>query len=237
MQFKLLKNVAAFGVVVLTGASAQAAFQVANSSFQTDVPGVGSSSVSSTDGDYGYPGNPPEFAMPGWTVIGDVAGVWNPTSEYYTGAAGAGTPSGADGHLVGFTNGANGFYQNAGEIEASDVGNPVTLTVAVGQRLQFNYAGYNIALYVGETFNPDGVPVASAPSGVTPTGGTFTDVSTTPYMPTVGQVGQSLFIRITGAGTGAATDFDNVRLTVVPEPASLGLLATCFLLLARRRRI
>ncbi|HVX86802.1 MAG TPA: PEP-CTERM sorting domain-containing protein [Phycisphaerae bacterium] len=116
----------------------------------------------------------------------------------------------------------------ANTLPTIDPAGAYTLTVAIGQRADYQPAG-SVAIQL----LADGNVVASNTldaNSITP--GTFTDLSTTltaPQAATLG--GQQLSIRIVDTNTTSNNDksevaLDNVRLftTAVPEPASLGVL-------------
>lgn len=243
MKMRCGSVLAALGASLVFGGAARAAFVVNNPSFESDSPNSqGTGNVRDVDGSDAYPNNPPGYVPVGFIPFdgsnnGTISGLFNPTGTDYTGATGTGTPQGGEGRLVGFTRQNDGFYQDLGAITEADVGNLLTLTVAVGDRGAPNFNGYTIGFRVGSAFGT-ATPFVTTSAAGPATNATFEDRQTT-FTPQESQVGQNLFIVLQAAGTGAgdvATDFDNVRLTAVPEPASLGLLGAGALALVRRRR-
>jgi hypothetical protein len=129
----------------------------------------------------------------------------------------------------------------ANSLPAIDSTASYTLTVAIGQRADYQPAG-SVAIQLLANGN---VVSSNTLNANTITPGAFTDLSTTltaAQAATLG--GQQLSIRIVDTNTSATNDknevaLDNVRLftTAVPEPASLGvLLIGAAGLLTKRRR-
>jgi acyl-CoA thioesterase I len=146
-------------------------------------------------------------------------GVFNPTEATYVGAAGAGTPAGADGDEVAYLYVAGGpgedvvlFQTLPTTLEPSTT---YTLTVAVGNRLPGNpygstWGGYRVELMAGNEV------IASDADSVLPAPGTFEDVTlvvSSDNLP-AWYLGQVLTVRasLTAGGPAVATDFDHVRL-------------------------
>lgn len=176
----------------------------------------------------------------GWsfnkTAVAD-GGILNPTSASYLGAAGNGTPTGAAGRNVAYifniSSVAPGMEmtisQTVGAILSE--GTVYDLTVAVGNRLPDNpygttFGGYRIELLAG------GIVIAVMEDEITPTAGTFADVSLSIFSGDLDPslFGESLTVRLsqTSPLQHASTDFDNIRLTAtaIPEPSTYLLLLT-----------
>lgn len=184
----------------------------------------------------------------GWTfhyTNSSISGVLNPTSTYYPGGAGLGTPGGADGARTGFV------YNNlavADESQLCSIEQTLgailmretiyQLSVAVGKSEDAVYGGYRLELFAGDSL------IGFQENAVDPPPGTFTDVGFTVVADTLDPVlfGESLKIRLsaTSLAYNTGTDFDNIRLTatIVPEPATIWLIITTlpFLWLAIRTR-
>ena len=175
-----------------------------------------------------------------WLESGGTIGNFNPNQSFYT------DPSSLDanGGQVGDMDGENALFfanntdQSVTQTLSSlaEVGLTYDLTVAVGDRDaggRAGFAGYTIELL------SDSQVLASV-SGTeleSPGDGTFTDVSLS-YTVVDGDPLGPLGIRVgtNGAAAGRSTDFDNIRLTAVPEPGSLALVSLGGLALFRRRR-
>ncbi|NNM85111.1 MAG: PEP-CTERM sorting domain-containing protein [Phycisphaerales bacterium] len=171
-------------------------------------------------------------------------GIENPSSGEYTGAAGSGTPSGADGANVAFLNqsitgGVCNIFQDVGVLQANTT---YTLTVAIGQRLDRVNGAVDIGLInasSGQTNPWANGAILSSTTGVSSVAGTFQDFTAT--FTTGGTVTGDLFIGAQYVGNGTVQgSVDNFRLNAasvtVPEPASLGLLSLAGAGLLRRRR-
>jgi hypothetical protein len=168
--------------------------------------------------------------IPGW----DVGNAYNPSNSMYSGTNGTGTPPGADGSQVGFMSGGLGYlYQYLrGPDDTLDTGDDplitantqYTMKVAIGARLDFPYGGYSIQLDAYNENTNSLTVLAISTNVVTPSPGQFVDATATADTTSVPSlVGQHLVIFI-GNTQVAETDFDNVRLTAVPEPSTLALL-------------
>jgi hypothetical protein len=172
-----------------------------------------------------------EGGIPGW----DTAAIYNPTPSQYAGTTGNGTPPGADGSQVGYVfgafstdsqilRGADGNLGTADDplLESNQV---YTMTVAVGARLDSAYGGYTIQILAYNPTTQVYTTLASQSDLITPTAGTFQDATLTFDSNTASPTlyGQNLAITLTNV-TEDATDFDNVRLAVVPEPSPVLLL-------------
>ncbi len=164
------------------------------------------------------------------------AGLFNPGPTTYTGAAGGGTPIGADGSQIAylFNNAAlsskdelPSISQTIGSILLPDM--KLALTVAVGNRLPGDahtstYGGYRIELWAGDTL------IGFTEDEITPEDGTFADATLSLFTNDLDPAlhGGSFTIRMTMTSLErrAATDFDNVRfeMTPIPEPGTIALL-------------
>ncbi|MEO7099299.1 MAG: PEP-CTERM sorting domain-containing protein [Luteolibacter sp.] len=170
-------------------------------------------------------------------------GIENPGGGAYTGAAGNGTLSGANGINVAYLNQDNsglftGIFQNVGSLQANT---QYTMTIAVGQRLDRVNGSVEFGLY-GATTGATNIwstgTVLSTATNVSTTNGTFQDFSVT--FTTGAVVSNDLYVAARFTETGAnliQASLDNVRLDAVPEPsvALLGGLGMVGLL--RRRRV
>ncbi len=213
-------------------------------SFEDNPVASGATSMNgiTTDFDFDFAQN--KFWTEAYTVTGDDAAIWNPTSASFHKDASGNLPapaSGAQALLIGgdYTNPV-ALYQYvtlAGGIQA---GSTYTATVAFGSPLGQGSAGYAIALTDESAdllayINPDTSGRIPADTGL------FYDKSASFTGDWVAQnypnaIGHNLFLAIVGDG-GAV--LDNVRLSVtdVPEPSTLVLLAAGVLgLLAYARR-
>lgn len=154
-------------------------------------------------------------------------GNYNPDTSYYSNTDSLDSSGGEVGTMdatnVLFFAG-NVVDQHVTQVISSmvEVGTTYTLTVAVGDRdlsSRPSFAGYLIQL------RSDDQVLAQATSTQSPGDGTFTDISLT-YTVASGDPLGPLGIRLgtNGAAAGSSTDFDNVRLTAVPEtnPVLLG---------------
>jgi hypothetical protein len=146
-------------------------------------------------------------------------GVYNPGAGTYAGAAGAGTPSGADGDEVAYLHLlASGeraiLYQTLETTLAPSTA--YQLTVAVGNRLATNpygpssWGGYQIELLAGNEV------IAARADEIVPPQGAFADVSLAVDSAALPAelLDRPLTLRmtLTSSAAGAATDFDFVRL-------------------------
>lgn len=169
-------------------------------------------------------------------------GIENQGAGAYTGAAGAGTPLGADGINVAFLNNSSvgstdSIFQDVGLLAPSTT---YTLTIAIGQRLDRVNGSVQIALLnaASGNFDPFGTgTILASTTGVSSVNGSFQDFVTT--FTTGAVVSNDLYVgaRYTADGTIQAS-LDNVRLdaTVVPEPSAvLTLLGGVGMLLSLRR--
>ena len=177
-------------------------------------------------------GNWDSEVPPGWSgynnSAGDGVGGWNPdnTGAIFYGYGGV-APEGQN--VVWAGDGA-GLAQVLNETLTT--GMTYTLTVEVGNSYYYDWAGYKIQLLAGGTL------LAEDDSSVAIAIDTFeTSTVTYAYDPAdSGLLGEPLEIRlISDPGTGEV-DFDDVRLTAIPEPITLGLLGVGGLALLRRKR-
>ena len=194
----------------------------------------------------------------GWTSSGSpagtTAGFYNPSSGYYAGAGGSGTPAGADGAQVGFLykSGATAFQTLPGADNIlGSVDDPVlmaltnyTLTIAVGHRLVGNPAGNFPFGTVALTLLAGSTVIAEDNNITSPAPGQFVDrfisVNSSTLNPAL--YGQALSIRMRQTAVAeSVADIDNVRLdaTAVPEPISAMLcgVGAFFLGIFRLRRM
>ena len=209
---------------------------VLNHSFEAD---------SVSDGNY-------TGSLTSWTVVasgGDPSpgyGTYNPAEADFTGAAGGGTPLGAEGSnvLTIYTdNAANAYAGVSQEITGTTLiaGNTYTLTVAIGDYKGLNPTNWHLAISTSSMSVGTYLTNFSG-LGTLLTNDQFNDFSVS-YTATglEPQIGEDLKITLwgqndDGIGGGTHVPFDNVRVAVVPEPSTavLGMLGS--LVLVRRRR-
>ncbi len=159
---------------------------------------------------------PSSDPVPGWTEIGDV-GTFNPSIPYFPSEA----PEGQN---------VAGLHQGSLRQTVSDVltlGNQYELVVDVGNAIGFPFSNYSVELWAGE-FQLD------FENNLSPALGSFA-TSIIEYTPTdADPIGQQLEIRLTSQFLGV--NYDNVRLTVVPEPNTALLLSLGLIRIGIRRR-
>lgn len=169
-------------------------------------------------------------------------GIENQGSGAYTGAAGAGTPLGADGVNNAFLNqsingGVANIFQDVGLLLPDTT---YTLTVAIGQRLDRVNGPVSIGLLNAASGNTDpwatGLTLATK-TGVSSIAGSFEDFVVT--FTTGSTVSDNLFVGASYLGDGTIQgSVDNFRLTAmpIPEPSALALAAIGGLALLAGRR-
>jgi uncharacterized protein (TIGR03382 family) len=220
------------------GAAANAvSVLIANPSFETPTVGDVASSLapkpSGTFNSWGY-------TMTVGSSFQDF-GIENPGSGAYTGAAGAGTPAGADGTNAvflnqGITGGVINIFQDVGALQANTT---YTLTVAIGQRLDRVNGAPTIGLInagSGETDAWLNGTLLNSTTAVSNVNGSFQDFTVT--FTTGATVTNDLYVGAQYIGDGTIqASVDNFRLTAIPEPtaACLALLGGAGLLRRRRR--
>lgn len=228
LQLGLSSALALFTLSVLPASAATVA--VTNHSFESDTLSDGGFTLNIT----------------GWTsfvINGNGVVAWNPTANEFTGAAGAGTPTGALGTNVlsvtvlsadqaaGVTQILTGTTLAAGET--------YTMTVAIGDWKDAVPARWTLG--IGTSSMATGTYLNSN-SGNGLTNDAFTDFSVQ-YIATgfESQLGEDIKITLradfNGSDAGAVpTAFDNVRFDVIPEPSAALLGGLGLLALLRRRR-
>jgi hypothetical protein len=163
------------------------------------------------------PGGPGNFAfgnIPSWNVTGQTA-TFKPGPTEFPG----GVPEGVNVAAVGNGGGISAISQTlAATLQANMT---YTLTVDVGQRLDFPLNGYTIQLMAGA------VTLASD-SSLAPAPGTFlSDTISYNSGSSPAQLGQNLTIQLSAPASGQV-DFDAVTLdaspAATPEPATITLL-------------
>jgi hypothetical protein len=170
----------------------------------------------------------------GWNVpLGTGSGTFNPPANTYNGAAGDNPAVGGEGAHAAYVfdtfnyayqqlAGPDGMPGNADDPLVTR-GTIYRLTVGVGQRLpgsqygNFPFGGYDIQLLAGvggSTFTILGQATSTAahPAGEFTNRTLEVDSSTL----AAGLYGQALYIRLGATVAGGITDFDNVRLEIVP---------------------
>ena len=191
-------------------------------------------------------------AAENWTFVsvgtpeqGVGGGNYNPTEGNFTGAAGSGTPSGADGTNVYSTSPTLILGNLAGASQvlagtALTAETLYTLTVAIGDYNGIVPATWNLGISTSSMAFGSFLSTVSG-SGSSLTNDAFNDFSVTYTANGLEtQNGQDLKVTFWASadGVGSNVPFDNVRFTAVaiPEPSAALLGGLGLLLLARRRR-
>jgi hypothetical protein len=218
-RFNVLHPVALLATMVILGAgrSQAAAIAVPNFSFEANVLVTDPSATT---------------LVTSWVGSGSFTATDNPPAGGFTGAGGSGTPVG--GHLgqSAYLD-SNSALVSLNPLTTIQLGDEFTLTVALGDRIGNEPGDIRIGFLINDAFVPGGTTTFAA-ANFSPEG-TFTDASWT-YVAQAGDVGGSLKIYL-GTGPTSFVNFDNVRLTSVPEPAAAAIAAPLALLaLARCRR-
>lgn len=203
------------------------------SSLGTALPGA------LTDGNDEFWSNPSDFGS-GWTNNGTQPsngkyGLQHPKDSQHT-WSGSSLASPANGHFIGFINmdedDATGAH--TGQIESDVLGvlqtGSYTLNVAVGARPVGSWTDieYTISLVAGGNVVGSASTTLS-PSTATLGSGEWEDLQLIVSTAGSAHLGEDLTVRIDTANQGALGDFtqanfDNVRLSYIPEPSSLVLL-------------
>jgi hypothetical protein len=160
-------------------------------------------------------------SIPGW-VNGGTSGSFrpgNPANTTYFDSI-------PDGEIIAYSNDSTITQTVAATVQA---GLLYTLMVDVGNRKEQNFTG-SVELLIGST--------VIAATGVAAPEGAFSTY-TALYTGLLADVGKSITIRLSSAG--AQGNFDNVRLSdstgsLVPEPATIGLMGLAVGLLAFSRK-
>jgi hypothetical protein len=171
------------------------------------------------------------FPASGWgwrRIPGVESGIFDPTGASYPGAAGAGTPAGAEGSDVLYLYSSGGADAPATAFQTLPTtlvaSRKYTLRVAIGNRLAGNpygtsWGGFRVELLAGNSV------IASRADTFVPDPGTFRDVAMSVRGSNVSPdlVGRPLTIRLSATSTAflAATDFDHVRLLVTSGACGL----------------
>jgi hypothetical protein len=203
--------------LLMLSASAGAAVVIQNAGFEDPVL---------SDGAWNY-------AYVGWGTSDDGwVGTWNPdaTGAVFYGYGGIAP----EGENVGWAGGSATEAYGLGQVLAETLapGMTYTLTVEVGHNYYYPLNGYQIQLLAADTL------LAEDDSTLTIAKDTFeTSTVTYTYDPVHSTlVGEPLEIRLIAKAGSDEVDFDNVVLTAIPEPATLGLLGMGVLALIRRKR-
>jgi uncharacterized protein (TIGR03382 family) len=167
-------------------------------------------------------------------------GIENPGGGAYTGAAGTGTPAGADGTNAVFLNqgivgGVINIFQDVGTLQANTT---YTLTVAIGQRLDRVNGSPTIGLInaaSGQTDAWANGTLLNSTQAVSNVNGAFQDFTVT--FTTGATVTNDLYVGAQYIGDGTVqASVDNFRLTAIPEPTAVCLALLGGVALLRRRR-
>lgn len=203
-----------------TAAAIAGPLTIANPGFDADPLPDGGFTCSGTSG------------FTSWNSFGNGCGtgLFNPSSSAYPGGL---APSGNN---VVYENGISGYWQSLSD--TYQLGQTVTFSLLVGQRLDASYAGYVLQLYAGNT--PVGAPLATISNFVTPpTAGTFVPVSISFFVTNPTLVGQRIIVAFSGSTLGIQTNFDNASgnsTSSVPEPGTYALIGAALIPIAALRR-
>ena len=240
---KLRNKLAFVAAFAVTGISAQgASVLINNHSFETPIVAGDGGFVASGAGTGVF--NSWNYVVQNGASFEDF-GIENPGGGAYTGAAGGGTPSGANGTNVAFLNQDNsglfaGIFQNVGSLQANT---QYTMTIAIGQRLDRTNGSIEFGLYnaaTGATNIWTGGTALATDTEVSTVAGSFQDFTVT--FTTGATVSNDIYVAARYTETGAnliQASLDNVRLdaTVVPEPSTALLGGLGILGMLRRRRV
>ena len=236
------------GILLALPAGAVTVIPVTNHSFQAQVL---------VDSDY-------DFSVTSWTrftsnfvseslgINNSAVSAFNPDSAFFTSAAGNTAPTGADGSNVlstynGVADYRSGVYQTITGTTLT-AGLTYTMTVAIGDYNNTNPANWNLAIGTSSLTAPSNggsgqiAPIGTHLATLSGTGAQLTNNEfkdfTFSYTATGAETGDlriAMWAENSAVGTHVA--FDNVRLSVIPEPSAalLGGIG-CLLLLRRRSR-
>jgi hypothetical protein len=186
-----MKQILSLVGLLLITAGATAAPIVSNPGFEAPVL---------ADGDF----TPRDGAPIDWVMTAGTAGIWNPPTSGYNPDNPVSAP--AAGIQVGFANNGSLCQDVGGTIQ---LGNTYTLTVAIGQRMDFPFPGYAIEIRATTSGN-----VKATSSAATPASGTFEiDMASFTAMGGDPDLGDALTICLNGSEV--QTNFDEVTLTPV----------------------
>ncbi len=231
-----MKNASGFvglALVLLVSAGAYAGtIGITNHSFEDDViPRDGNTATQNADGSDDWH----RFLTPtGWLLSGtENRGVASTATDSFFGASLAVTPDADANDQAVFLADSTSFYQVlTGTLQANST---YTLMVDVGDRSTDPGTGNpSIALGTGTTMGSNLLTPATSDTTAPALGEwtTWTVTYTTDASPT----GLGDPLRIDLFATSAAGWFDNVRLEVVPEPATMSLLALGGIAMLRRHK-
>jgi len=195
---------------------------VANSSFED--PESNSSGVFPDNGDKEWD----YFTGSDWIATSGVAGVLDPTNSSNDPTAPAGTQ-------WGFQTGASAFYQDIGTVDADTT---YTVEFWVGDRIGFTTATLTVSLWAGGSQPGDGTSFQLGSQAATlPSTGGGTQWNSL-ELATHGSdyTGEALYLQFVGTGGGTRQVLiDDV--SVIPEPATFGLLGLFALAALLRRKL
>lgn len=170
--------------------------------------------------------------LPGWTATGGNAGAWNifPSYSFFRSEAPEGTQ-------IAYVNGTSLAQQSAVTLAAGET----TLSVMAGRRSDTFAASFDMELWAGGTVaagvvtggtllgTASFIHTSIAPSSFTPLSVTYNASVNDPL------IGQKITARFVRVG-GSQMNFDDVRLNVVPEPATMSVLVIGLVAALRRSR-